>query len=98
MQRCISQLPDTYRTVLLLRDIEGLDTGRNGIDAGHEPGGRQECACTAPARPCALFWIRFPGRRRMNCREFTEFLHDYLFGNLPAEERIQFEKHLAECP
>jgi anti-sigma factor RsiW len=34
----------------------------------------------------------------MNCREFTEFLHEYLFGNLPAEERSEFEKHLAECP
>jgi anti-sigma factor RsiW len=34
----------------------------------------------------------------MNCREFTEFLHKYLFGNLPAEERAEFEKHLAECP
>jgi anti-sigma factor RsiW len=34
----------------------------------------------------------------MNCREFTEFLHDYLFGDLPARERAEFEKHLAECP
>jgi anti-sigma factor RsiW len=34
----------------------------------------------------------------MNCREFTEFLHDYLFGDLPAEERSTFEIHLAECP
>jgi anti-sigma factor RsiW len=34
----------------------------------------------------------------MNCREFTEFLHEYLFGELPAEERAEFEKHLAECP
>ncbi len=34
----------------------------------------------------------------MNCREFTEFLHEYLFGNLPAEERAEFERHLAECP
>ena len=34
----------------------------------------------------------------MNCREFTEFLHEYLFGNLPAQERAEFEKHLAECP
>jgi len=25
----------------------------------------------------------------MNCREFTEFLHEYLFGNLPADERVQ---------
>jgi anti-sigma factor RsiW len=34
----------------------------------------------------------------MNCREFTEFLHEYLFGALPDEERLEFEKHLAECP
>jgi anti-sigma factor RsiW len=34
----------------------------------------------------------------MNCREFSEFLHEYLFDNLPAAERAEFEKHLAECP
>jgi anti-sigma factor RsiW len=34
----------------------------------------------------------------MNCREFTEFLHEYLFGNLPAQERAEFDQHLAECP
>jgi anti-sigma factor RsiW len=34
----------------------------------------------------------------MNCREFTEFLHEYLFGNLPAGELAEFERHLAECP
>ena len=34
----------------------------------------------------------------MNCREFTEFLHEYLFGDLPAGERAEFEKHLVECP
>ena len=34
----------------------------------------------------------------MNCREFIEFLHEYLFGNLPTEQRAEFDKHLAECP
>lgn len=34
----------------------------------------------------------------MNCREFTEFLHEYLSGSLPVAERVEFEKHLAECP
>ena len=34
----------------------------------------------------------------MNCREFTAFLHEYLVGNLPAEQRAEFDKHLAECP
>jgi anti-sigma factor RsiW len=34
----------------------------------------------------------------VNCREFTEFLDNYLFAKLPAEERAEFERHLAECP
>jgi anti-sigma factor RsiW len=34
----------------------------------------------------------------MNCREFTEFLHDYLLGGLIAEVRAEFDRHLAECP
>ena len=34
----------------------------------------------------------------MSCREFTEFLHEYLCGSLPAKERAEFDKHLAECP
>jgi len=34
----------------------------------------------------------------MNCREFTEFLHEYLFGNLSGQERAEFNKHLGECP
>ena len=33
----------------------------------------------------------------MNCCEFTEFLHEYLFGNLPAEQRAEFDRHLGEC-
>ena len=34
----------------------------------------------------------------MNCREFTEFLHDYLLGGLLAEVRAEFDRHLSECP
>jgi anti-sigma factor RsiW len=34
----------------------------------------------------------------MNCREFTEFLCDYLSGDLSAKERSVFETHLVECP
>jgi RNA polymerase sigma-70 factor (ECF subfamily) len=38
VHRCISQLPDSYRTVLLLRDIEGLDTGETAQMLGTSPG------------------------------------------------------------
>jgi anti-sigma factor RsiW len=33
----------------------------------------------------------------MNCREFIEFLWQYLSAELPAEERARFEAHLARC-
>jgi RNA polymerase sigma-70 factor (ECF subfamily) len=38
VRHCISQLPETYRTVLLLRDIEGLDTEQAGQVLGTSPG------------------------------------------------------------
>jgi RNA polymerase sigma-70 factor (ECF subfamily) len=38
VQRCISQLPEIYRTVLLLRDIEGLDTEETAQMLGTSPG------------------------------------------------------------
>jgi anti-sigma factor RsiW len=34
----------------------------------------------------------------MNCREATEFLTDYLAGELPADPRREFESHLGRCP
>jgi RNA polymerase sigma-70 factor (ECF subfamily) len=38
VQHCISQLPETYRTVLLLRDIEELDTEETARVLGTSPG------------------------------------------------------------
>jgi anti-sigma factor RsiW len=34
----------------------------------------------------------------MNCRDFLEFVDDFLAGNLPESERAHFEQHLGECP
>ena len=33
----------------------------------------------------------------MTCREFADFMMDYLSGELPAERRAQFEQHLSLC-
>ena len=38
VRHCISQLPEIYRTVLLLRDIEGLDTEETARMLGTSPG------------------------------------------------------------
>jgi anti-sigma factor RsiW len=34
----------------------------------------------------------------LSCREFVEFLDDYLAGALPPEQRAAFDAHLAQCP
>jgi len=34
----------------------------------------------------------------VTCREFVEFLDDYLSGSLPEAERTSFNDHLAQCP
>ena len=33
----------------------------------------------------------------MTCREFAEFIADYLSGELATETRAQFERHLTAC-
>lgn len=33
----------------------------------------------------------------MTCREFADFMADYLSGELPADVRARFEHHLSVC-
>ena len=34
----------------------------------------------------------------MTCREFADFIKDYVAGELSSESRAQFEHHLSICP
>lgn len=34
----------------------------------------------------------------MTCQELVDFLDDYLSGELPADDRAEFETHLGLCP
>lgn len=36
--------------------------------------------------------------RRITCREFVDFLADYLSGELPPGQLAAFNDHLARCP
>jgi anti-sigma factor RsiW len=33
----------------------------------------------------------------MNCREFTEFIIEYVEGDLAGETRVAFERHISRC-
>jgi anti-sigma factor RsiW len=34
----------------------------------------------------------------VTCREFADFMLDYLTGELPPDSRALFERHLTRCP
>ncbi len=34
----------------------------------------------------------------MTCQQLTDFILDYLEGELPAETKVAFEHHLTRCP
>ena len=34
----------------------------------------------------------------MTCREFSDFILDYLSDELPEDSRARFERHLTRCP
>ena len=36
--------------------------------------------------------------RWVTCREFVDFLDDYLSGSLPEVTRAEFNSHLSNCP
>lgn len=37
-------------------------------------------------------------RPYITCRQLLDFIYDYLEGTLPADERAEFERHMAVCP
>jgi anti-sigma factor RsiW len=38
------------------------------------------------------------GVGQLTCQELVEFLANYLAGELDSDQRLVFERHLAECP
>ena len=46
LEAAVDTLPDGYRTVFMLRDIEGLMHQRNGTRAGPRRRSREDARCT----------------------------------------------------
>jgi RNA polymerase sigma-70 factor (ECF subfamily) len=88
----IDRLPDTYRTVLLLRDIEELSTSEVAVMLSTPPKTREDSTppCQAGAAPCSTHSAARASRERgggpMNCRECLR-VHPALSGWRTAARR-----------
>jgi Putative zinc-finger len=60
--------------------------------------GAEKLALVDPSRILADKHGRKGSTTSRTCREFVNFLLEYLSGELPAPERAEFERHLAKCP
>jgi RNA polymerase sigma-70 factor (ECF subfamily) len=107
VRECIERLPDAYRTVLLLRDIEELDTGEAAKHLGISPNAVKTRLHRARQALRTLLDPHFregappspePGPDAMTCRELVAFLNAYVSGELPPKRRAEFDRHLSVCP
>ena len=79
----IDALPESYRTVLVLRDIEGLDTEETANSARVVRQRHEDPAAPRPPGAAHPAGASFQERGVMKCRELAEFLMDYVSGDLP---------------
>ena len=114
----IDLLPDSYRTVLLLRDIEELsgeetaevlETTPNAVKIRlHRARSALKTLLEAPRERIrisrfreACRWVLGAPARAVplviTCKQFEEFVMDFLEGSLPPARRRAFELHLRTC-
>jgi len=114
----IDLLPETYRTVLVLRDLEELsgeetarilETTANVVKVRlHRARAALKTLVEMPLAPLRISRVRevcrwvfgAPGRAIplvISCRQFEEFVMDFVEGSLPPDRRRLFEVHLKTC-
>ncbi|MEO8190567.1 MAG: sigma-70 family RNA polymerase sigma factor [Acidobacteriota bacterium] len=114
----IDLLPDSYRTVVILRDLEGLsgeevaellETTPNAVKVRlHRAHSALKTLLEMPKERIRISRVRevcrwvlgAPGRTIplvITCRQFEDFVADFVDGSLPAARRRQFELHLRTC-
>ena len=99
VRAAIDKLPEAYRIVLQLRDIEETQHRRNRGNPRHHEQRRQDpvtprpTGTEDPAGP-------FHETRQMTptCQQLIDFLDDYVTGDLPPDRAEGFETHLPDAP
>jgi len=107
VRECIDRLPETYRTVLLMRDIDEMDTeetasllriSTNAVKTRLHRARQALRALLDPHYREGAPPTPAPGPDPMTCRDVIEFLNAYLSGELPPGRRTEFDRHLSICP
>lgn len=107
VRRAILRVPPPYRLILVLHDMEGLDTDEVAKITGLRAGTvrvrlhrarlfvrrelSQELASTRK-RP-----VSQPPKRRADCKRMFAALSDYLDGELPDSSCDDIRRHLSDC-
>ncbi len=106
VRRAILKVPPQYRLVLVLHDMEGLDTSEVAKVTGLRPGTvrvrlhrarlfvRRELSKQAPPREPSPH--RMP-ERKADCKRMFAALSDYLDGELPDRSCDDVRRHLSDC-
>lgn len=104
VRRAILKVPPQYRLILVLHDMEGLDTKEVANVTGLKPGTvrvrlhrarlfvrRELSKQSAPGRKSP------PAERRADCKRMFAALSDYLDGELPDRSCEDIRRHLSDC-
>lgn len=107
VRQAILKVPPQYRLVLVLHDMEGLDSSQVAKVTGLRPGTvrvrlhrarlfvRRELS---KARAAAIAPVRdLHEKRGANCKRIFAALSDYLDGQLPDRSCDDIRRHLADC-
>lgn len=110
LHAAVLKLPPQYRIVLVLHDMEELDTELVARILSLEPGAvrvrlhrarllvRKECSKAIRGRRQERSSPKKPASRPTECREIFANLSDYLDGELPPTTCEQMRSHIEACP
>ena len=108
LESALGKLSEEHRLVVMLHDCEGYKLTEiqdlTDIPVGHpqiQTAPRQSTVKRFSRnrwnQTSSLSVLGTRGRKPMNCNQTTEQLDDYLDGNLPTGDRVQFDQHLDQC-
>jgi len=111
LERAVRELPDAYRAVLVLHDMEGLDHSEVAEVTGLSEGTvrvrlhrarlhvRRALAPQVLARPEAVVRSKSTDGKpkHKHCRDLFARLSDYIDGTLEDDFCTQMHKHLSDC-